>query len=78
MPEHQPLVTGRGLPVAALDDLAVRAADAEVERLDEQLAVHRLGLRELGQLGGVGLAGDDGHRAHDRPLPATALAQWSW
>ena len=56
MAEHEPLLAGRRLAVRALDDLAVGAADAEAERLDEQLALLRLGLGQLGQLGAVGLA----------------------
>ena len=65
MAEHQALASGRRLAVAALDDLTVRAAHPYVERLDEQVAVFRLGIGKLGQLCAVGLAGDDRHRPHD-------------
>jgi hypothetical protein len=62
--EHQPLLSVRWLAVSAVEDLAVGAADPEVERLDEQLAILGFGLGQLGQLGAVCVAGDDSHRVH--------------
>jgi hypothetical protein len=50
--------------MVAVEDLPVGPADAEIERLDQQLAGLRVWLGSLGQLRAVGPAWDDCHRAH--------------
>ena len=66
---------GRRLAVAALHDLPVRAAYADVERLEEELAVVRLGVGQLRELGAARLARDHCHRSHDWPLTRISPAQ---
>ena len=64
VPDHQALVPGSGLAVAAIDQLAIGAADAEGERAHEDRA---LGFRRLGdvlQALGARLAGLEGYGAH--------------
>jgi hypothetical protein len=79
VPEHQPPAARRRLAVKALDDLAVGSADAEPQRLDEQLT--RSGLRtvDLGQLRAAGLAGDDGlSRARPSHTHTVAIDPVPW
>src|SRR5215203_782432 len=64
VPEHEPLVSLRRLAVGAVEDLAVGAADAEVERLDEQLAILWFGLGQVDQLGTVRVPGDHCDGSH--------------
>jgi len=64
MPEDDPLMTRRRLAVRAVEDLAIGAAYAEQDGLDQQLAVLRLRLGKVRQLGAVRLARDDGHGSH--------------
>ena len=48
--EHQPVVPGWGLAVLATDDLGVRAADADREHVDEDVAVGFGRFGDVGQL----------------------------
>ena len=64
MAEHEPLAAlGRGA-VHAVDDLAVGAADAEPQRLHEQLVRARTRLVDLAEGGAARIAGHDGDGLH--------------
>src|SRR5437764_13220271 len=64
VPDHQALMPGSGLAVAALDQLAIGAANAEAKRAheDRALALGRLG--DVLQPLGARLAGLEGYGAH--------------
>ena len=62
--EDQPLLAGRRPAVVAGDDLAVGAADAERDPVDQQLVRARLGLGHVDDGGRTGLQRDDGQCAH--------------
>ena len=62
--EDQPLLARRRPAVLAVDDLAVGAADAERDPVDEQLARARLGLGHVDDGGRAGLQRDHGECAH--------------
>ena len=63
--EDQPLAPGRRPAVVAGDDLAVGAADADRQRLDQQRPAVRRGLGPFVELHGSGRAGEDGNGLHD-------------
>jgi hypothetical protein len=60
VPEDEAVAVRRRPAVGAGHDLAVGAADAERDHLDEQLAVTALGLGDGRELLAAGPAGDDG------------------
>jgi hypothetical protein len=62
--EDQPIATGRRPAVHPIDDLSIRAVDADGDRLAEQPALGRPGFVDLGELGGSGAAGPERHGEH--------------
>jgi hypothetical protein len=62
--QHEPLLPLRRLAEQPLVDLAVRAADAHLERPDEHLVRPRPGVGDLGDLGGALPPGHGDERLH--------------
>jgi hypothetical protein len=71
VPEHEAVVPRRRLAVLATDDLRIGAADADGHDVDEDVALVRGRLGDVGQLEAVRLLGDHRERSHVHALPIT-------
>jgi hypothetical protein len=69
--EDEPLGAGRRPAVLAVHDLAVGAADAEGDAVDQQVARAGLRLRHVDDRRRAGLQRDDGECAHASGVPGT-------
>jgi hypothetical protein len=64
VPQHHPRSVGRRLADRAIQDLEVRAADADGQRADQQVAARAGRLGDLLQPGAACFAWFDGDGAH--------------